>query len=98
MLDMHANVVASYLRDGGRITKLTPCVAVTEHELFGYLQTCGVKAEPVDENFNGYLCNGKRVNLLLLLHLLLQVLLHRLLMMLLFLQKPLLLDYVILNR
>jgi hypothetical protein len=69
MLNMHANVVASYLRDGGLITKLTPCVAVTEHELLGYLQTCGFKAEQVDENFNGYLCNGKRVNLPLLLHL-----------------------------
>jgi hypothetical protein len=68
MLTMHPNV-ASFLTDGGRITKLTPTVAVTVCELLGYLRTCGVAAKYADDNFNGYLCDGKRVNLGMLLHL-----------------------------
>jgi hypothetical protein len=65
---MHPNV-ASFLTDGGRITKLTPTVAVTVCELLGYLRACGIAAKYADENFNGYLCDGKRVNLGVLLHL-----------------------------
>jgi hypothetical protein len=63
---MQANVVTSFLSDGGRITKLEPAVAVTEPELLDYLRACGFKAEYADENFNGYLCDGKRVNFPLL--------------------------------
>jgi hypothetical protein len=68
MLTMYPNV-ASFLTDGGRITKLTPTVAVTVRELLDYLRTCGIAAKYVDENFNGYLCDGKRVNLPVLLNL-----------------------------
>jgi len=68
MPTMHPNV-ASFRIEGGRITKLTPAVAVTVCELLGYLRGCGVVAKYADENFNGYLCDGKRVNLGMLLHL-----------------------------
>ena len=63
MLTMYPNFVASFLTDGGRITKLTATVAVTVRELLDYLHTCGIAAKYADENFNGYLCDGKRVNL-----------------------------------
>ena len=67
--DMHTNIVASFLSNGGRIAKLTAAVAVTERELLDYLRTFGIEAEYVDDSFNGYLCDGKRVNLALLLYL-----------------------------
>jgi hypothetical protein len=57
------------LTEAGRITKLTPTVAVTVRELLEYLFTCGVAAKYADESFEGYVCNGKRVNLRALLHL-----------------------------
>jgi hypothetical protein len=69
MLSMHSNVVALFLSDGGRISKLKATVAVTEQELLDYLRMCGVEAEYVDESFYGYLFAGRRVNLSLLLDL-----------------------------
>jgi hypothetical protein len=47
---------------------LAPTVAVTVRELLDYSSTCGMAAKYTDESFNGYVCNGKRVNLRALLH------------------------------
>ena len=66
---MHPNLQTPPLTGPGRIIKLTPAVAVTVCELFDYLSTCGIAAKYADESFNGYVCNGKRVNLRALLHL-----------------------------
>jgi len=66
---MCPNLLTPPLTDARRITKLSPTVAVTVPELFDYLSTCGIAAKYADESFNGYLCNGKRVNLRTLLHL-----------------------------
>jgi hypothetical protein len=68
MPSMYANLATPRLTDAGRITKLAPTVAVTVRELLDYLSTCGIAARYADESFNGYLCNGKRVNLRALLH------------------------------
>ena len=66
---MKPDVMTPQLTDARRITKLTPTVAITVRELLEYLSTCGVAAEYADESFEGYVCNGKRVNLRALLHL-----------------------------
>ena len=66
---MYHKLATSRLTDSGQITKLTPTVAVTLRELFDYMSTCGISAKYADESFNGYLCNGKRVNLRRLLQL-----------------------------
>jgi len=66
---MCPNLLTPPFAEARRITKLTPTVAVTVPELFDYLGTCGVVAKYADESFNGYVCNGKRVNLHALLHL-----------------------------
>jgi hypothetical protein len=66
---MYPNLLTPPLAYAGRITKLTPTVAVTVCELFDYLGDCGIAVKYADESFNGYLCNGKRANLRTLLHL-----------------------------
>ena len=66
---MRTNVVASFLRGGGRITKLQAAVAVTELELLDYIRTCGFRVRYADDNRNGYICDRKRVNLRWLLDL-----------------------------
>ena len=60
---MYANPLKSRLADSEQTIRLSPMVAVTVSELLDYLRTCGVAARYADESFNGYLCNGKRVNL-----------------------------------
>jgi hypothetical protein len=55
---MRSNV-ASFLTEGGRITKLTPIAVVTVCEPLGYLRTCGSAVKYAAENFNGYRCDGK---------------------------------------
>jgi len=66
---MHSDLQTPRLTDPGRITRLTPSVAFTVRELLDYLSSCGIAARYADESFNGYVCNGKRVNLGTLLHL-----------------------------
>jgi hypothetical protein len=49
------------------ITRLSPAIAVTVRELLDYLRSCGIPARYVDESFNGYVCQQRRVNLRTLL-------------------------------
>ena len=66
---MYTNLLKSGLAHSEQTIRLSATVAVTVSELLDYLRACGIPARYVDESFNGYVCNGKRVNLRGLLHL-----------------------------
>ena len=67
MLRMSSDVSPSAPNEVCSITRLSPAIAVTVRELLDYLRSCGIPARYVDESFNGYVCQKKRVNLRTLL-------------------------------
>jgi hypothetical protein len=55
--------IARFLSSGGRISRLTESVSISESELLAYLATCGIVARYAGGDRRAYLCRNKRMSL-----------------------------------
>ena len=54
--------IARFLSSGGRISRLTESVSISESELVSYLATRGIVAKYAGGDTRAYLCRNKRMN------------------------------------
>ena len=54
--------IARFLSSGGRISRLTESVSISESELVSYLATRGVVAKYAGGDTSAYLCGNRRMN------------------------------------
>jgi hypothetical protein len=62
MSDSNETAIARFLSSGGRVSRLTDSVSISESELLAYLAARGIGARYAPGNRRAYLCRNKRMS------------------------------------